>query len=151
MSRQNTRRSKHKCASSKRYPAPGVFQGIQSQANMLQAHQGHNVWTIIQDIYGNRANAQRFFLAVSLFLFHKFTGTDSLNCTYEDSPFPGHVEIFERVSADAVVPDSRLRSFHIQAYWGEGQQQYTANHRKLCSVYGLSTSSSPVSRVCTGL
>jgi hypothetical protein len=33
----------------------------------------------MKDIATNRSNGRRFFLAVMLFLFHKFTGTDSLN------------------------------------------------------------------------
>ncbi|CAK1357892.1 unnamed protein product [Cercospora beticola] len=56
------------------------YQEIEAQVRFEQAaHQGHNVWTIIQDVFGNKSNFQRFFLAVMLFLFHKFTGTDSLN------------------------------------------------------------------------
>ncbi|PPJ50907.1 hypothetical protein CBER1_07606 [Cercospora berteroae] len=56
------------------------YQEIEAQVRFEQeAHQGHNVWTIIQDIYGNKSNSRRFFLAVMLFLFHKFAGTDSLN------------------------------------------------------------------------
>ncbi|KAL2831419.1 hypothetical protein BDW59DRAFT_169691 [Aspergillus cavernicola] len=41
--------------------------------------QGHNYWIVVKDIFGNRSNLQRFVLAVMLFLFHKLTGTDSLN------------------------------------------------------------------------
>jgi len=44
-----------------------------------EAHQGHSYWVIIQDIFQNKSNLQRFILAVVLFLLHKFTGTDSLN------------------------------------------------------------------------
>ncbi|GME46917.1 putative quinate permease protein [Neofusicoccum parvum] len=40
---------------------------------------GHNYWLVIKDIFTIRSNTRRFFLAVTLFLFHKFTGTDSLN------------------------------------------------------------------------
>ena len=44
-----------------------------------ESHRGHSYWVVIKDIFGNRSNLQRFILAVMLFLFHKFTGTDSLN------------------------------------------------------------------------
>ncbi|KAJ5786759.1 uncharacterized protein N7503_011971 [Penicillium pulvis] len=40
---------------------------------------GHNYWVVLKDIFTSRNNFQRFFLAAMLFLFHKFTGTDSLN------------------------------------------------------------------------
>lgn len=40
---------------------------------------GHNYWIVVKDIFTSRNNFQRFFLSVMLFLFHKFTGTDSLN------------------------------------------------------------------------
>lgn len=38
-----------------------------------------NYWLVIKDIVTIRSNSRRFFLAVTLFIFHKFTGTDSLN------------------------------------------------------------------------
>ncbi|KAL3458871.1 hypothetical protein BJX64DRAFT_301698 [Aspergillus heterothallicus] len=44
-----------------------------------EAFQGHNYWVVLKDIFGNKSNLQRFVLAVLLFLFHKLTGTDSLN------------------------------------------------------------------------
>ncbi|KAK7753413.1 hypothetical protein SLS62_004704 [Diatrype stigma] len=40
---------------------------------------GTNYWIVIKDIVTIRSNTRRFFLATTLFLFHKFTGTDSLN------------------------------------------------------------------------
>ena len=40
---------------------------------------GTNYWIVIKEIVTIRSNARRFFLATTLFLFHKFTGTDSLN------------------------------------------------------------------------
>ncbi|KAJ9137931.1 Quinate permease [Pleurostoma richardsiae] len=40
---------------------------------------GSNYWLVIRDIVTIRSNTRRFFLATTLFLFHKFTGTDSLN------------------------------------------------------------------------
>lgn len=40
---------------------------------------GSNYWVVIKDIATIPSNRRRFFLATSLFLFHKFTGTDSLN------------------------------------------------------------------------
>ncbi|KAF2180423.1 H(+)/hexose cotransporter 1 [Zopfia rhizophila CBS 207.26] len=40
---------------------------------------GRNYWIVIKDIVYVRSNTRRFFLAIMLFLFHKFTGTDSLN------------------------------------------------------------------------
>lgn len=44
-----------------------------------ECYAGRNPWVIIKDIFLIRSNLRRFFLAVMLFLFHKFTGTDSLN------------------------------------------------------------------------
>ena len=56
------------------------FHEIDAQARFEQeAHKGHGLWAVLQDIFTSRNNFQRFFLAVMLFLFHKFTGTDSLN------------------------------------------------------------------------
>ncbi|KAK8083110.1 hypothetical protein PG996_001891 [Apiospora saccharicola] len=40
---------------------------------------GTNYWVVMEDIFTVRSNARRFFLATTLFVFHKFTGTDSLN------------------------------------------------------------------------
>lgn len=40
---------------------------------------GRNYWIVIKDIVYVPSNRRRFFLATMLFLFHKFTGTDSLN------------------------------------------------------------------------
>ncbi|KAH8880522.1 quinate permease [Thozetella sp. PMI_491] len=40
---------------------------------------GMSYWQIIKDIVFIPSNSRRFFLASMLFLFHKFTGTDSLN------------------------------------------------------------------------
>lgn len=40
---------------------------------------GYNYWIVCKEIANNASNRRRFFLAVMLFLFHKFTGTDSLN------------------------------------------------------------------------
>ncbi|KAL4926189.1 uncharacterized protein BDV17DRAFT_299859 [Aspergillus undulatus] len=56
------------------------FREIQAQVQFEQeTFEGHNYWVVIKDIFGNRSNLQRFVLAVLLFLFHKLTGTDSLN------------------------------------------------------------------------
>ena len=56
------------------------FHEIDAQARFEQeAHKGHGLLAVLQDIFTSRSNFQRFFLAVMLFLFHKFTGTDSLN------------------------------------------------------------------------
>ncbi|KAM0713454.1 hypothetical protein Q7P37_010416 [Cladosporium fusiforme] len=56
------------------------YQEVQAQFRQEQeAHSGHSYWVILQDVFTNKSNFQRFFLAVMLFLFHKFTGTDSLN------------------------------------------------------------------------
>ncbi|KAL5338185.1 hypothetical protein BJX70DRAFT_408854 [Aspergillus crustosus] len=44
-----------------------------------EAYAGHNYWVVMKDIFGNKSNFQRFFLALMLFIFHKMTGTDSLN------------------------------------------------------------------------
>ncbi|KAI1345271.1 general substrate transporter [Xylariaceae sp. FL0016] len=40
---------------------------------------GTNYLIVIKEIVTVRSNTRRFFLATTLFLFHKFTGTDSLN------------------------------------------------------------------------
>ncbi|KAJ5682851.1 hypothetical protein N7462_006016 [Penicillium macrosclerotiorum] len=40
---------------------------------------GHSYWVVLKDIFTSKNNFQRFFLSIMLFLFHKFTGTDSLN------------------------------------------------------------------------
>ncbi|KAL4967108.1 uncharacterized protein BDV14DRAFT_207608 [Aspergillus stella-maris] len=56
------------------------FREIQAQVQFEQeTAQGHNYWVVVKDIFGNKSNLQRFILAVLLFLFHKLTGTDSLN------------------------------------------------------------------------
>ncbi|KAE8347324.1 general substrate transporter [Aspergillus arachidicola] len=56
------------------------YQEIEAQVRYEQeCHQGHSYWVVLQDIFLIRSNFQRFFLAIMLFLFHKFTGTDSLN------------------------------------------------------------------------
>lgn len=40
---------------------------------------GRNYWLVLKDVALVPSNRRRFFLAIMLFLFHKFTGTDSLN------------------------------------------------------------------------
>jgi hypothetical protein len=40
---------------------------------------GRNYWLVVKDIALVASNRRRLFLATMLFLFHKFTGTDSLN------------------------------------------------------------------------
>jgi MFS family permease len=56
------------------------YQEILAQVRFEQdEHKGYNYWIVLQDIFTNKSNFQRFFLAVMLFLFHKFTGTDALN------------------------------------------------------------------------
>ncbi|KAJ6147335.1 hypothetical protein N7497_009317 [Penicillium chrysogenum] len=56
------------------------YREIQAQVQFEQENfQGHNYWVVVKDIFGNRSNLQRFILAVLLFIFHKLTGTDSLN------------------------------------------------------------------------
>ncbi|KAB8254312.1 hypothetical protein BDV32DRAFT_142996 [Aspergillus pseudonomiae] len=56
------------------------YQEIEAQVRYEQeCYQGHSYWVVIQDIFLIKSNFRRFFLAVMLFLFHKFTGTDSLN------------------------------------------------------------------------
>ncbi|GIZ41885.1 hypothetical protein CKM354_000517400 [Cercospora kikuchii] len=42
-------------------------------------HAGNSYWQILKDIFTIQSNFQRFVLAIMLFLFHKLTGTDSLN------------------------------------------------------------------------
>ncbi|KAF2164290.1 hypothetical protein M409DRAFT_25170 [Zasmidium cellare ATCC 36951] len=56
------------------------YSEIEAQTKFEQeARSGHSYLVIIRDVFTNKSNFQRFFLAVMLFLFHKFTGTDSLN------------------------------------------------------------------------
>ncbi|KAL4915703.1 hypothetical protein BDW62DRAFT_219250 [Aspergillus aurantiobrunneus] len=56
------------------------YREIQAQVQFEQeTFEGHNYWVVVKDIFGNRSNLQRFVLAVLLFIFHKLTGTDSLN------------------------------------------------------------------------
>lgn len=66
---------------------PADHEYVQTEYNEIQAQvrheqecfEGHNYWVVMKDIFTSRNNFQRFFLAVMLFLFHKFTGTDSIN------------------------------------------------------------------------
>ncbi|KAI1083110.1 H(+)/hexose cotransporter 1 [Whalleya microplaca] len=62
---------------------PYVHQEYMEVCAQVDAEQeiakGTNYWIVIKDIVTVPSNARRFFLAVTLFLFHKFTGTDSLN------------------------------------------------------------------------
>lgn len=62
---------------------PYVQLEYQETANQIAAeqeiHAGNSYWQILKDIFTVPSNFQRFFLAVMLFLFHKLTGTDSLN------------------------------------------------------------------------
>ncbi|CAI6342397.1 unnamed protein product [Periconia digitata] len=44
-----------------------------------EAAAGRNYWLVIKDVALVASNRRRFFLAIMLFIFHKFTGTDSLN------------------------------------------------------------------------
>lgn len=63
------------------------YREIQAQVQYEQeTFEGHNYWVVVKDIFGNRSNLQRFVLAVLLFIFHKLTGTDSLNVC----PLPRH-------------------------------------------------------------
>ncbi|KAJ5226357.1 hypothetical protein N7468_007582 [Penicillium chermesinum] len=56
------------------------FSEIEAQVRHEQeCFAGHSYWVVMKDIFTSRNNFQRFFLAVMLFLFHKFTGTDSIN------------------------------------------------------------------------
>ncbi|KAJ6031786.1 hypothetical protein N7540_002518 [Penicillium herquei] len=56
------------------------YREIEAQVTFEQeCYAGHSYWVVIKDIFTLKNNFQRFFLAVMLFLFHKLTGTDSLN------------------------------------------------------------------------
>ncbi|KAJ5725181.1 uncharacterized protein N7483_006538 [Penicillium malachiteum] len=56
------------------------FREIEAQVTYEQEfYAGHSYWVVIKDIFTLKNNFQRFFLAIMLFLFHKLTGTDSLN------------------------------------------------------------------------
>lgn len=66
---------------------PADHQYVQTEYREIEAqvkHEqdcfaGHNYWVVVKDIFTSKSNFQRFLLSVMLFLFHKFTGTDSLN------------------------------------------------------------------------
>ncbi|KAM0323874.1 hypothetical protein ACHAQA_008455 [Verticillium albo-atrum] len=56
------------------------YMEINAQAEFEQSqYKGYNYIAVFKDIGKNPSNRRRFFLAVMLFLFHKLTGTDSLN------------------------------------------------------------------------
>lgn len=56
------------------------YSEIKMQVDLEQeVRKGHSYVAIFKDIFTIRSNLQRFILATMLFLFHKFTGTDSLN------------------------------------------------------------------------
>ncbi|WQF82164.1 Putative major facilitator, sugar transporter, major facilitator superfamily [Colletotrichum destructivum] len=50
----------------------------QAEAEQNKA-KGYGYVVVVKDIFTNASNRRRLFLAVSLFIFHKATGTDSLN------------------------------------------------------------------------
>ncbi|KAK6843478.1 quinate permease [Apiospora arundinis] len=59
---------------------PREYSEICAQVDAEQElSKGTNYWVVMKDIFTVRSNARRFFLATTLFVFHKFTGTDSLN------------------------------------------------------------------------
>ncbi|KAM0597754.1 hypothetical protein ACHAPN_002964 [Verticillium nonalfalfae] len=56
------------------------YMEINAQAEHEQRqYKGYNYIAVFKDIGTNASNRRRFFLAVMLFIFHKGTGTDSLN------------------------------------------------------------------------
>ncbi|KAM0273625.1 hypothetical protein ACHAQH_008219 [Verticillium albo-atrum] len=56
------------------------YMKINTQAEFEQSqYKGYNYIAVFKDIGKNPSNRRRFFLANMLFLFHKLTGTDSLN------------------------------------------------------------------------
>lgn len=55
-----------------------------------EIHAGNSYWQVLKDIFTVPANAQRFFLAFMLFIFHKLTGTDSLNVSVHHIEPPNH-------------------------------------------------------------
>ncbi|EGY16095.1 quinate permease [Verticillium dahliae VdLs.17] len=56
------------------------YMEINAQAEYEQSqYKGYNYIAVFKDIGTNASNRRRFFLAVMLFIFHKGTGTDSLN------------------------------------------------------------------------
>ncbi|KAK8095526.1 hypothetical protein PG999_013548 [Apiospora kogelbergensis] len=62
---------------------PYVHQEFSEICAQVDAEQelskGTNYWIVMKEIFTVRSNTRRFFLATTLFVFHKFTGTDSLN------------------------------------------------------------------------
>lgn len=71
---------------------PYIQVEYQESVNQIEAeqelHAGNSYAQIIKDVFTIPRNFKRFFLAVMLFLFHKLTGTDSLNVSLAPSPFP---------------------------------------------------------------
>jgi MFS family permease len=69
---------------------PADHEYVQTEYSEIEAQvrheqecfEGHNYWVVVKDLCTSRNNFQRFFLSVMLFLFHKFTGTDSLNVSH---------------------------------------------------------------------
>ncbi|KAH7120523.1 quinate permease [Dactylonectria macrodidyma] len=56
------------------------YMEITAQAELEQSQaKGYNYKIVIREIITNASNRRRLFLAVLLFIFHKLTGTDSLN------------------------------------------------------------------------
>ncbi|KAK2028423.1 quinate permease [Colletotrichum zoysiae] len=56
------------------------YMEILAQAEAEQKKEkGYGYIVVVKDIFTNASNRRRLFLAVMLFLFHKLTGTDSLN------------------------------------------------------------------------
>lgn len=79
---------------------------------------GHSYWVVLKDIFTSRNNFQRFFLAVMLFLFHKFTGTDSLNVSSQRFL---HSQTISN-------PEAVLRTRNICPDWSQGQLHHVAHH-----------------------
>ena len=71
------------------------YQEITAQVRYEQeCYQGHSYWVVVKDIFTIKSNFQRFFLAVMLFIFHKFTGTDSLNVRPNTHPLMANTLIY---------------------------------------------------------
>lgn len=65
------------------------YQEMVDQHNYEQeVSQGHSYWVVAKDVVQNKSNSRRLFLALMLFLFHKLTGTDSLNVSSPRNPNP---------------------------------------------------------------
>jgi MFS family permease len=98
------------------------YQEIEAQVRYEQeCYQGHSYWVVLKDIFTIRSNSRRLFLAVMLFLLHKFTGTDSLNVRSPPSPSQPTVTEFDSFATVLCARD-------FPTYWRQGQLAKPPDH-----------------------